>query len=254
MGLLDGKKGLIVGIANEHSIAYGCAQAMRAEGAELAVTYLNEKAERFVRPLADGLGAAIFKPLDVQKPEEMTALFDAIREEWGQLDFVVHSIAFAKLDDLHGRVVDCSADGFALAMTVSVHSFIALARHAEPLMTDGGALVTMSYYGAEKAIEHYSVMGPVKAALEATTRYMAAELGPKGIRVNTISPGPMMTRAASGIDHFDELLDAARKKAPTHQLVSLQDVGDLAAFLVSPRAKSITGEVTYIDGGYNITG
>lgn len=254
MGLLDGKKGLIVGIANEHSIAYGCAQAMRAEGAELAITYLNEKAERFVRPLAEGLDAKILRPLDVQKPEEMAALFAAIEAEWGRLDFVIHSIAFAKMDDLHGRVVDCSADGFALAMTVSVHSFIALARHAEPLMTDGGALVTMSYYGSEKVVEHYNVMGPVKAALEATTRYMAAELGEKNIRVNTISPGPMMTRAASGIDHFDELLNAAKERAPTRKLVSLEDVGNLAAFLVSPRAKAITGEITYIDGGYNITG
>lgn len=251
---LTGKKGLIVGIANDHSIAYGCAKVMRACGADLAVTYLNAKAEKYVRPLAEELDAPIFMPMDITAEGEDDAVFAAIKKKWGRLDFVIHSIAFAKMDDLHGRVVDCSGDGFAHAMKVSCHSFIRLAKLAEPLMTEGGALLTMSYYGSEKVVEHYNVMGPVKAALEATTRYMAVELGPRNIRVNALSPGPMHTRAASGIDHFDELIDKARERAPLHKLVSLEDVGNLAAFLCSPAAKSITGEITYVDAGYNITG
>ena len=199
---LEGKKGLVIGIANENSIAYGCARAFRSFGAELAITYLNEKAKPYVEPLASALEAPILMPLDVQVEGQLEAVFEEIERRWGRLDFALHSIAFAPKDDLHGRVVDCSREGFLLAMDVSCHSFIRMARLAEPLMKDGGALFTMSYFGAERVVENYNLMGPVKAALEASARYLAAELGPKGIRVHAISPGPLKTRAASGIAAF----------------------------------------------------
>lgn len=251
---LTGKKGLVVGIANDQSIAYGCAKHCRAYGAELAVTYLNEKAEKWVRPLAEGLDASLVLPLDVQKEGEMEAVFAEIEKSWGKLDFVIHSIAFASREDLHGRVVDCSRDGFMMAMDVSCHSFVRMARLAEPLMTDGGCMMTVSFYGGRKVVEHYNVMGPVKAALEATTKYMAAELGEKGIRVVALSPGPLKTRAASGIDHFDELMEAAAAKAPTHQLATIDDCGSFAAYLVSDLAQSVTGTTLFVDGGYHIVG
>lgn len=251
---LEGKKGLVVGIANNQSIAYGCAKQFRALGADLAVTYLNEKAEKHVRPLAEELGAEIFVPCDVQAVGQLEAVYEEIEKKWGKLDFVLHAIAFAPKDDLHGRVVDSSREGFLMAMDVSCHSFIRMAKLAEPLMKDGGCLMTMSYYGAEKVVEHYNLMGPVKAALESTARYMAAELGPKGIRVHAISPGPLMTRAASGIEHFDELMEKAAARAPQHHLVTIDDVGCQAAFLASDAAKSLTGTVAYVDAGYNIVG
>jgi enoyl-[acyl-carrier protein] reductase I len=254
MGALDGKKGLIVGVANEHSLAYGCAQHFRAAGAELAITYRDIKAEPYVRPLADALDSTIVMPCDVTVPGQLEAVYERIAHDWGRLDFVQHSIAYARKEDLHGRIVDCSADGFGFAMGVSVHSFLRMAKHAEPLMIDGGSLLAMSYYGAEKAIEHYNVMGPVKAALEAVVRYMAVELGPKRIRVNAISPGPVKTRAASGIEHFDELLDRAARQAPEHCLVSLNDVGAFAAFLVSDASQMITGNINYVDAGYHVVG
>lgn len=249
---LAGKRGLIVGIANEHSIAYGCARIMREQGAEVAITYLNDKAEKFVRPLAEGLAASLILPLDVQADGQLEQVFAAIGETWGQIDFVVHSIAFCPMDDLHGRVTDCSQGGFLQAMRVSCYSFIEMARLAEPLMKNGGALITMSYHGADKVVENYNIMGPVKAALESTTRYMAHELGPKGIRVHTISPGPLKTRAASGIAHFDQLIDSAIERAPQNRLVDIEDVGNVCAFLVSDAARALTGEVTYVDGGFNI--
>lgn len=249
---LDGKRGLVVGIANDSSIAYGCARAFRAHGADLAVTYLNAKAEPHVRPLAESLGADIIVPCDVREPGQLEAVFDAIRERWGRLDFVLHSIAFARREDLHGRVVDCSQDGFLMAMDVSVHSFIRMARLAEPLMTKGGCLQTVSFYGSEKVVDHYNLMGPVKAALESVVRYLAAELGGKGIRVHALSPGPLATRAASGIDRFDELLARAAARAPANALVTIDDVGAYAAFLASDAAKAVTGAVEYIDGGYSI--
>jgi enoyl-[acyl-carrier protein] reductase I len=251
---LEGKKGLVIGIANEHSIAWGCARAFRAFGAELAITYLNDKAKRFVEPLAKELEAPLFLPLDVQVEGQLEATFAAIGERWGRLDFALHSIAFAPKDDLHGRVVDCSRAGFLLAMDVSCHSFIRMARLAEPLMRDGGALFTMSYYGAEKVVENYNLMGPVKAALEASARYLAAELGPKGIRVHAISPGPLKTRAASGIAHFDHLLDEAAAHAPSRSLVTIEDVGFATAALATDAARLITGDTIYIDGGYHIMG
>ncbi len=251
---LAGKKALVVGIANGDSIAFGCAKALRAQGAELAITFQSEKAEPFVRPLADGLEADIVMALDARDDAQFAELFNAIQRRWNKLDICLHSIAFCPKEDLHARVVDCSRQGFSVAMDISVHSFIRMVRAAEPLMSAGGVCMTVSYLGAENVIEHYNIMGPVKAALEAATRYMAAELGPKGIRVHALSPGPLRTRAASGIGHFDELLDAAAARAPTHQLASIEDVGAYAAFLASAEAANVTGGVHYIDGGSHIVG
>ena len=251
---LEGKRGLVIGIANEHSIAYGCARVMRACGAELAVTYLNDKAEPHVRPLAEALGSALVLPCDVREPGQLEAVFAGIRAAWERLDFVVHSIAYAPKEDLKGRVVDCSAAGFALAMDVSCHSFIRCARLAEPLMPDGGCLLTVTFYGGEKVVAHYNLMGPVKAALDASVRYMAAELGASGIRVHAISPGPLETRAASGLDRFDELLDAARARTPNHMLAGIDDVGNVAAFLASDAARLLTGNVEYVDAGFHVMG
>jgi enoyl-[acyl-carrier protein] reductase I len=250
--LLRGRKGLVVGIANEHSIAWGCARAFRRLGAELAITYLNDKAKPFVEPLAKEIDAPILMPLDVRVEGQTEAVFKRIERDWGRLDFLLHSIAFAPKEALHGRVVDVPRDGFLQAMEVSCWSFIRMARLAEPLMANGGALFTMSYYGSQMVVENYGVMGPVKAALEASVRYLAAELGPKGIRVNAISPGPLKTRAASGIPEFDELLDKAQSKAPARSLVGIDDVGIATAFLALDSARLITGETLYIDGGYHI--
>lgn len=254
MKLLEGKKGLVVGIANAHSIAYGCAKAFRAAGAEIAVTYLNEKAESYVRPLAESLESSIIVPCDVREPGQLEAVFAQIASRWSRLDFVLHSIAYALKEDLHCRLVDCSQEGFATAMDVSCHSFIRMAKLAEPLMKDGGCLLTVTFYGAEKVVEHYNLMGPVKAALEGSVRYMAAELGAQGIRVHALSPGPLKTRAASGLDRFDELLDRIRARTPEHMLASIDDVGGVAAFLASDAARLLTGNVEYIDGGYHIMG
>jgi len=250
--LLEGKQGLIVGIANDQSIAWGCAKAFRALGAEVAVTYLNEKAKKFVEPLARELEAPILMPLDVRTPGQMEAVFERIEKEWGRLDYLIHSIAFSPKDTLCGRVVDVPQDGFLVTMDVSCWSFIRMAHLAEPLMTTGGTLFTMTYYGSQMVVENYNIMGVAKAALESAVRYMAAELGPKGIRVNAISPGPLATRAASGIPEFDELLDKAKAKAPARSLVSIDDVGAATAFLAHDAAKLITGEILYVDGGYHI--
>lgn len=251
---LEGKRGLVVGIANEHSIAYGCAKAFRAAGAEVAITYVNQKAEPFVRPLAKALGSPIIGPCDVREAGQLEAVFARLGQEWQQLDFVLHSIAYAPRDDLHRRLVDCSRDGFSLAMDVSCHSFIRMARLAEPLMKNGGCLLTVTFYGSEKVVDNYNLMGPVKAALETSVRYMAAELGRQGIRVHALSPGPLKTRAASGLDRFDELLERARERAPEHVLADIEDVGNVAAFLVSDAARLLTGNVEYVDAGYHIMG
>lgn len=250
---LAGQKTLVIGIANEHSIAWGCAKALKAQGADLAVTWLNSKAEPHVRPLAEELGAQIMMPLDVAQPGQLEAVFDEIATRWGRLDTLVHSIAFAPKEDLHGRVVDCSAEGFSLAMDVSVHSFLRMIRLAEPLMAQGGTCLSVSFFGSSRVVRHYNMMGPVKAALESAVRYAAAELGEKGIRVHALSPGPLATRAASGIDHFDEMLAAAADRAPTHQLATIDDVGAMAAFLASTEARNLTGGVHDIDGGFSIT-
>jgi len=249
---LKGRKGLIVGIANDQSIAWGCAKAFRALGADLAVTYLNEKAKKFVEPLARELEAPIFLPLDVMVPGQTEAVFDEIGKQWGKLDFLVHSIAFSPKAALHGRVIDVERDGFLATMDVSCWSFIRMAHLAEPMMQNGGVLFTMTYYGSQMVVENYNIMGVAKAALECAVRYIAAEVGPKGIRVHAISPGPLATRAASGIPEFDELMDKAQSKAPARSLVSIDDVGRATAFLALDGAKLITGDTLYIDGGYHI--
>ena len=250
--LLETKKGLVVGIANDQSIAWGCAKAFRALGAELAVTYLNDKARKYVEPLAGELEAPILMPLDVGKPGQMEAVFERVESEWGELDFLLHSIAFSPKDTLCGRVVDVPREGFLTTMDVSCWSFIRMAHLAEPLMKRGGTLFTMSYYGSQMVVKNYNIMGVAKAALESAVRYIAAELGPKGIRVHAISPGPLATRAASGIPEFDELLDKAKEKAPARSLVSIDDVGVATAFLAHDAARLITGETLYVDGGYHI--
>jgi enoyl-[acyl-carrier protein] reductase I len=250
---LAGQKALIVGVANEHSIAHGCARALRMQGSDLAITWLNDRAEPYVRPLAAALEAEITMPLDVTQPEQMDAVFDTIARRWGRLDTLVHSIAFAPRDDLHGRVIDCSAAGFLHAMDVSVHSFLRMIRLAEPLMKDGGTCLSVSFMGSTRVVEHYNLMGPVKAALESAVRYAASELGDKGIRVHALSPGPLKTRAASGIAHFDEMMAEAAARAPTGKLATIEDVGAMAAFLASPEARNITGGIHEIDGGYSIT-
>ncbi len=250
--LLEGKRGLVVGIANDQSIAWGCAKAFRAFGAELAVTYLNDKAKKYVEPLARELDAAIVMPLDARVPGQMEALFETVAKTWGKLDFVVHSIAFSPKEALQGRVTDVSRDGFLTTMEISCWTFIRMAHLAEPLMPDGGTLFTMTYYGSQMVVKNYNIMGVAKAALESAVRYLAAELGPKNIRVHAISPGPLATRAASGIPEFDALLDKAKTKTPAHRLVSIDDVGAATAFLAHDAARLITGETLYIDGGYHI--
>jgi len=250
--LLLGKKGLIVGIANDQSIAWGCARAFRALGAKVAVTYLNDKAKRFVEPLAQEIEAPVFLPLDTLIAGQTEAVFEEIKAKWGELDYLVHSIAFAPSDTLVGRVTDAPLEGFLKTMQVSCWSFMHMARLAEPLMKNGGAIFTMSYYGAQIVVENYNIMGVAKAALESAVRYMAAELGPKGIRVHAISPGPLETRAASGIPEFDELLAKAKRKAPARKLVDIDDVGAAVAFLAHDASRLITGQTIYIDGGYHI--
>jgi enoyl-[acyl-carrier protein] reductase I len=250
--ILAGHKVLVVGIANQHSIAYGCAKAFRMAGADLAITWVNDKARPSVEALAQELGAQITAPLDVAVPGELEAVFDLVRTRWGWLDTVVHSIAFAPKDDLRGGLLDCSAEGFARAMDVSCHSFIRMARLAAPLMSEGGCLFAMSYHGVDRVVPHYSVMGPVKAALEATCRYLAYELGPSGIRVHAISPGPLRTRASSGLKDFEVLLSDAGQKAPLGELVDILDVGLACAYLATDFARRITGGTIYVDGGANV--
>ncbi|TVQ37708.1 MAG: enoyl-[acyl-carrier-protein] reductase FabI [Geminicoccaceae bacterium] len=249
---LEGRVGLVTGIANDQSIAYGCARAMRSLGADLAVTYLNDKAKKHVEPLARDLEAAEILQLDVTEPGRTEAVFEAIDKRWGKLDFVLHSMAFAPREDLHGRVVDSSREGFLQAMDISCHSFLRMSKYAEPLMKEGGTLITMSYLGSVRVVDNYNLMGPVKAALEACVRYMAVELGAQGIRVHAVSPGPLKTRAASGISNFDRLLDRAASQSPLHALATIDDVGFTTAFLCTDYARMMTGSVIYVDGGYNI--
>ncbi len=249
---LKGRKGLIVGIANDQSIAWGCAKWLRALGADLAVTYLNEKAKKYVEPLARDLEAEIFMPLDVMVQGQTEAVFAEIGKKWGQLDVLLHSIAVSPKAALHGRVIDVDRDGFLATMDVSCWSFLRMAHLAEPLMKNGGTMFTMTYFGSQRVVENYNIMGVAKAALECAVRYVAAEVGPKGIRVHAISPGPLATRAASGIPEFDELMAKAASKAPRRSLVSIDDVGKATAFLALDGAKLITGDTIYVDGGYHI--
>jgi enoyl-[acyl-carrier protein] reductase I len=250
--ILHGKRALVIGIANEQSIAYGCARIFRELGADLAVTYLNEKARPYVEPLAKELGAPIFALCDVGRDGELEAVFRQIQETWGSLDIALHSIAFAPKEDLQGRLLDSSSEGFKVAMDISCHSFIRMARLAEPLMPEGGTLLAMSYHGANKVVPNYNLMGPVKAALESAVRYLAYELGDKHIRVHAVSPGPLKTRAASGLKDFDVLLSEASERAPIGELVDIEDVGLTAAYLTTPFARRLTGTTTYVDGGLSI--
>jgi enoyl-[acyl-carrier protein] reductase I len=249
---LTGQKALVIGVANDDSIAYGCAKTFRAVGAELAISWLNEKARKHVEPLARELEAEIVGEVDVTIPGQLEAMFDQIRSKWGRLDILVHSIAFAPKADLQGGILNCSAEGFAKAMDVSCHSFVRMAKLAAPLMTNGGTMFAMSYLGANRVVPNYNVMGPVKAALEAVCRYLAYELGPQGIRVHAISPGPLKTRAASGLKDFELLLNEASQKAPIGELVDIMDVGAACAYLATPFARRITGGTVYVDGGVNL--
>lgn len=256
MEVLDfsGKKGLVVGIANEESLAAWAAKHFHRAGAELAITYFNDKARPFVEPIAEHVEASLFLPCNVTVAGELEEVFAAIERQWGKLDFIFHSIASARKEEIQGRLMDCSADGFAEAMVVSCHSLIKMARLAEPLMTHGGSITTLTYLGAEKVVEHYNVMGPVKAALEASVRYLAHEMGKQGVRINAISAGPIKTRAASGILHFDELLNEVARKSPQHRLVDACEVGKTALLLASDYASGINGEIVHVDGGFHIEG
>lgn len=249
---LNGKRGLVIGIANADSIAHGCARAIRDAGAELAITYLNAKAEPHVRPLAEALAAPIIVPCDVRESGQLEAVFAAIEREWGQLDFLLHSIAFAPREDLHVPLTDCSAEGFAMAMDVSCHSFIRMAKLARPLMKQGGSLMTVSFFGAERVVENYNLMGPVKAALESSVRYLASDLADQRIHVHALSTGPVKTRAASGIDRFDELLNKVQERTPANKRVDVAEIGRVAAFLASDAGAAMTGSVTYADAGFHV--
>ena len=252
MTTLNGKKGLIIGIANEHSLALGCARHFRAAGAELAITYLNAKAEPFVRPLAEALQSTIIMPCDVTVPGQLEAVYERIAKDWGRLDFVQHSIAYARKEDLSGRITDCSAEGFALAMQVSVHSFLRMAKLSEPLMTAGGCSACHELLRRRKSGDALQCHGAGEGSAGSCGSLHGPRTRAGWIRVNALSPGPVKTRAASGIDHFDELLERAVREAPEHRLVTLDDVGAYAAFLVSDAAKAITGNIAYVDAGYHV--
>ena len=249
---LLGKKALVVGIANKDSIAFGIAKALRAHGAEIGMTYLNEKAKRFTDPCADQLDAELNLELDVTDSMQLANVFKEVEDRWGRLDVLVHAIAFATKDDLHGRVTDCSLPGFQTMLDISVHSLIRMARFVEPLMTDGGTIITLSYLGGQRVVPEYGVMGVAKAALEAAARGLAYDLGPKGIRVNILSPGPIHTRAASGIGGFDTLEEAVCQKAPMRRMPGINDIGAMAAHLAGPFGKVVTGGTIYMDGGAHI--
>jgi enoyl-[acyl-carrier protein] reductase I len=249
---LAGMRALVTGVANAESIAYGCARAFADLGAQLAITYLNDKAKPYVEPLANELGAQLLLPLNVEEDAQLDAVFEAVRETWGALDIVLHSIAYAPKADLQGGLLESSAQGFAQAMDVSCHSFIRMAKRAAPLMPHGGTLFAMSYDGANRVVPNYNLMGPVKAALEASVRYLAYELGPLGIRVHAISPGPLKTRAASGLPDFDTLLANAADRAPLGELVDITDVGYATAYLATRYARRMSGNTVYIDGGVHI--
>ncbi len=251
---LNGRKGLVVGIANAQSLTGSAAEHFHKAGAELAVTFLNDKAKPHVAPLAERVGAKPLLPCNVSVPGELENVFAAITAAWERLDIVFHSIAWARKEDLHGRLTDCSAEGFAQSMLISCHSFIHMAKLAEPLFDKGGSLMTLSLFGAEKVVDHYNVMGPAKAALEASVRYLARELGPKSIRVNAISAGAVATRAASGLEHFDELLNEGRRKAPLRRSVEPCEVGRTALMLASDYAQAMTGEIVHVDAGVHIEG
>ncbi|MFS2139140.1 enoyl-ACP reductase FabI [Duganella sp. Dugasp56] len=248
---LEGKRGLIIGVANQHSIASGCAAAAAALGARLVLSCAGDAAVPYAGPVAAAIGAPLLT-CDVERPGDLAALVRQAASRLGGLDFAIHSVAWAPADDLHGRVTDSSSAGFLRAMQISCHSFAELARHCEPhLRQRGGSLLTMSYLGADEAVPHYGVMGPVKAALESLVRYLALELGPQGIRVSAVSPGPVPTRAATGLEQFDALMQRARERSPLRRLVTLDEIGRLAAFLAGDGASGMTGQTIYVDAGYH---
>jgi enoyl-[acyl-carrier protein] reductase I len=254
MGLLDGRKALIFGVANDHSLAWGIAQALHAQGAELGFSSLESMIERRVRPLAESVGSRFIEPCDVQQDADIERVFARWQVEQGELDILVHALAFAKREELDGAFVDTSRDGFALAMDVSAYSFVALSRAALPVLREGASIITLTYYGSEKVVAHYNVMGVAKAALEASVRYLAADLGPRNIRVNAISAGPIRTLAASGIAGFKSLYGTFRDVAPLRRNVTLDDVGSSAVYLASDLSAGVTGEVIYVDAGFSILG
>jgi len=255
MGMLEGRKGVIFGVANERSIAWAIAQALHKEGMELAFTYAGEALESRVRPLAASLGSEIILPCDVTNDSQIEAVFATLKEKWGSLDSLVHSLAFAKKEELKGEFLATSREGFALAMDVSAYSLVALAKAAAPLMEGrGGSIVALTYHGSQKVVSNYNVMGVAKAALEASAMYLAADLGPKGIRINSISAGPIKTLAAMGISGFKSILDQVELKAPLRRNVTQEDVARTALYLLSELSSGVTGEIIYVDSGYSIMG
>jgi enoyl-[acyl-carrier protein] reductase I len=251
---MSGKRGLVIGVANNRSIAWGIAKALAAHGADIAFTYQGEALKKRVEPLAAELGARVVGHCDVTEPATIDAVFAAVEAAWGSIDFVVHAVAFSDKDELDGRYVDTSADNFTKTLQISCYSFTAVAQRAEKLMTNGGALLTLTYYGAEKVMPHYNVMGVAKAALEASVRYLAVDLGPKGIRVNALSAGPIKTLAASGIGDFRYILKWNEYNAPLKRTVSIEEVGDAALYLLSPLSRGVTGEIHHVDSGYHVVG
>ena len=254
MRLLDGRKALVFGVANDHSIAWGIAQALHAEGATIGFSSIESLIERRVRPLAERLGSTFVEPCDVQSDDDIARVMDRWREAHGELDVLVHALAFAKREDLDGAFVDTSSDGFALAMDVSAYSLVALVRHARSQLHRGSSVLTLTYYGAEKVVANYNVMGVAKAALEASVRYLAADLGPDGIRVNAISAGPVRTLAAAGISGFKSVYGAFAEVSPLCTNITIDDVGKAAVYLASDLSSAVTGEVHYVDGGFNVLG
>ncbi len=254
--MTQGKRALIVGVANDHSIAWGIAQALHRQGWELAFTYQGETLERRVRPLAESVGSKIIMPLDVRNEAQMAEVFGRLEQEWGGLDALLHAVAFADRKDLEGRFVDTSREGFSLALEVSAYSVVSLTRAALPLFekSKGGAVLTLSYYGAEKVVAGYNVMGVAKAALEASVRYLANDLGPLGIRVNALSAGPVRTLAAAGIKGFKSMMKIAEEKSPLRRNVTLEEVGETGAFLLGAGAGGMSGSTVYVDSGYHILG
>lgn len=255
MGLLDGKKAIIFGVANDKSIAWSIAEALKREGADLAFTYAGEAFESRVRPLAESMGSGIILPCDVTSDSQIESVFETIKKEWGSLDILVHSLAFAKKEELKGEFAQTSREGFRLAMDVSAYSLVALSRAAYPLMEGrGSSIITLTYLGSERVIRNYNVMGVAKAALEASVKYLASDLGPRGIRVNAISAGPIKTLAAMGITGFRDILTMVETKAPLRRNVTQEDVANSALYLASPLSSGVTGEIIYVDAGFNILG
>jgi len=249
---LTGKKGLIVGVANKHSLAFSCAQLLHTVGAHLIVSYANEKAAPYVLPLKTELPEVIFTQCDVRCDKQLMSLIELAEAKLGRIDFIIHSVAYAPLEDLHGRILEAHREGFLLAMEISCWSLIRIVKIAEPLLNPSSSLITMSYLGSERAVQNYNLMGPVKSALESSVRYLALELGEQGHRVNAVSPGPIKTRAASGLNDFDTLLDKSAERAPLKRALSAEDVAGAVLYLVSDLSQAVTGATLYVDNGYHV--